>query len=239
MNIHDGLEENFKYISKFNGVCLNIEERYKLEIALNNLLIDTKPNEMWFWGKILGVDKDYYIALAIYFRDQPLFPKKKFYFCSNSNFIFSQLPEIYDHHIKDFEKFNTYFVGNPDIILETYKNTDGNQDNFEESENDDVFRPKFEFKNMTEGDRLSFVVRSVDFETSIIPEGSFKMLPINEMRRNDNFSGLDSEDFNRLSKYMHFRPPRNEDKLDLIKMGESVFNFNFLDSLDQDPIKGI
>ena len=46
MNIHEGLEEHFKNISKFNGVCLNIEEQLKLEIALNNLHLDIKSDEM-------------------------------------------------------------------------------------------------------------------------------------------------------------------------------------------------
>ena len=84
MNVHEGIEELMKYVSSFNGVCLNIEERYKLEIALNNLHLDIKSEEMWFWGKIIGVEKDYYIALAINFKDHQLFPKKKFYFCNSS-----------------------------------------------------------------------------------------------------------------------------------------------------------
>jgi radial spoke head protein 9 len=191
MNIHEGIEELLKYVSTFNGVCLNIEERYKLEIALNNLHIDIKSEEMWFWGKIIGVEKDYYIALAIYFKEHQLFPKKKFYFCSSSNFIFSEMPEVLDHHLKDMERFNTYFIGNPDIILEKYdSNEENKQVDFEESnENEEIFRPKFRLKNLTEGDRLSYVVRSVDYDTNVVPEGAFKMLPINEMRRNDTFTG--------------------------------------------------
>jgi radial spoke head protein 9 len=191
MNIHEGIEELLKYVSTFNGVCLNIEERYKLEIALNNLHMDIKSEEIWFWGKIIGVEKDYYIALAIYFKEHQLFPKKKFYFCSSSNFIFSEMPEVLDHHLKDMERFNTYFIGNPDIILEKYDSIEENkQVDFEESnENEEIFRPKFRLKNLTEGDRLSYLVRSVDHDTNVVPEGAFKMLPINEMRRNDTFTG--------------------------------------------------
>ena len=81
MNINDDLENKMKYISDFNGVSLNIEERFKLEIALNNLYMNIRSDEMWFWGKIVGIEKDYYVAVAIYYREQHIFPKKKFYFC--------------------------------------------------------------------------------------------------------------------------------------------------------------
>jgi radial spoke head protein 9 len=68
MNIHEGIEEHFKNISTFNGVCLSLEELLKLEISLNTLHTEIKSDEMWFWGKIMGVEKDYYVAVAIYIK---------------------------------------------------------------------------------------------------------------------------------------------------------------------------
>jgi len=187
MNIHDGLEENFKYISASNGICLNIEERIKLEIALNNLHLDVKSDEMWFWGKIIGVEKDYYIAVSIYFKDF-LFPKKKFFFCSSINMIFSELPEVKEHHLKDADMFNTYFIGNPDIILKEYNDNEYEFNNYD-IEDSGVFKPVLKLKTFTESDRLAYVVRSIDYDTAVVPEGAYKILPINELRRNDNFNG--------------------------------------------------
>lgn len=192
MNIHDDLENNLKFISKFNGVSLNIEERFKLEIALNNLHLNIKSDEIWFWGKIIGVEKDYYVAVAVYFKEHYLFPKKKFFICNNSNFLFSELPEVMEYHIKDALKFNTYFIGNPDVILESYEDYI-EEDDQQLSENEEVFKPKINKKNFTESDRLAFLIRSVDFDCSIVPEGAFKMLPINELRRNDNFIGKNND----------------------------------------------
>jgi radial spoke head protein 9 len=244
MNIHEGLEEHFKNISTLNGVCLNLEEQLKLEIALNTLHMDIKSDEMWFWGKITGVEKDYYVAVAIYFREH-LFPKKKFYFCNSNNFLFSELPETHEHHLADVHKYNAYFIGNPDIILQCYEESESNATEVEEGE--DVFKPKLRLKNLTESDRLSYVIRSIDFDCSVVPQGAFKMLPVNELRRNDNFLGkryfnnlgLSSYDLHHLSRFMHFRMPQEKDKLDLIATGDAVFKFNFMDSLDQDSIKGI
>ena len=190
---------------------------------------------MQFWGIIYGAEKDYYIAKALYYKGNPEFPKKKYYFCSSSNFIFSQLPDIQAHHIQNFHKFNTYFIGNPDIILEKYDSE--NNSNLDDELSGDTFKPKIKKKNMTETDRLSFVVRAIDSDCSVVPVGGFKMLPIYELRRNDLFEGLNSEDLDKKEKYVHFRPVENQEKKDKIAMGKAIFDFEFLDSIVDDPIK--
>ncbi len=235
MNIENGLEEPMKEISAFNGVCLSLVERLKLESTLDQLKSDIKCDEMQFWGIIYGAEKDYYIAKALYYKGYPQFPKKKYFFCSSSNFIFSELPSLYSHQIPNFHKFNTYFIGNPDIILEKYDS--GNAANFDEENEGDSFKPKIKKKNMTETDRLSFVVRAIDRDCSVVPVGGFKMMPINELRRNDLFEGLNSEDLDKKEKYVHFRPVENQEKKDKIAMGKAVFDFDFLDSIADDPIK--
>jgi len=202
---------------------------------LDQLKSDIKCDEMQFWGKIIGAEKDYYISKAFYFKGFKNFPKKKYFFCSSNNFIFSELPDIQPHHFDNFYKFNTYFIGNPDIILEKYdlaqnKNTD--------EVIGDTFKPQLKKKNMTETDRLSFVVRTIDHDTSVVPIGGYKMLPIGELRRNDLFEGLSSQDLDKSEKYVHLRPVENQEKKDKIEMGKAVFDFDFLDSINEDPIKG-
>ena len=229
MNIENGLEEPMKEISAFNGVCLSLVERIKLETTLDQLKCDIKCDEMQFWGIIYGSEKDYYIAKALYYKGYPQFPKKKYFFCSSSNFIFSELPSLQSHQIPNFHKFNTYFIGNPDIILEKYESN--NAADYDEENEGDSFRPRPKKKNMTETDRLSFVVRAID------RVGGFKMMPINELRRNDLFEGLNSEDLNKKEKYVHFRPVENQEKKDKIAMGKAVLDFEFLDSIADDPIK--
>ena len=235
MNIEQGIEENMKEISAVNGVCLSLEERIKLITILDQLKSDIKCDEMLFWGKILGAEKDYYISKALYYKGFQNFPKKKYFFCSSTNFIFSELPDIQPHHIDNFYKFNTYFIGNPDIILEKYESEQNK--NLDDELTEGNFKPLTRKKNMTETDRLSFVVRTIDHDTSVVPVGSFKMLPINELRRNDLFEGLSSEDLDKKEKYVHFRPVENQEKKDKIAMGKAVFDFDFLDSIADDPIK--
>ena len=235
MNIEQGLNDQMKYISEANGVCLSIEENIKLESLLDKLKSDIKCDEMLFWGKIMGAEKDYYICKAMYFKGEINFPKVKYFFCTNNNFIFSELPDIQPHHLPDFKNFNTYFIGNPDIILQKYSNS---QNTNLDEETGDTFKPKLKKKNMTETDRLSYVVRTIDNETAVVPIGGYKMLPINELRKNDLFEGLNSEDLDKLEKYAHLRPVEDQKKKDMIAMGKAVFDFCFLDTINDDPIKG-
>ena len=201
MLIDTGIDEHMKSISAFNCVSISIEEQIKLKTTLDQLKCDIKADEMLFWGKVLGAEKDYYIALAVFYKGYK-FPKKKFYFCSSSNFSFSELPEIQKHHLKEFSKFNTYFIGNPDIILQKFSNN--NKINIDEQIGD-TFKPNLKLKNLTESDRLSFVVRTIEHDTSIVPLGAFKMLPINEIRRNDLFEGLSSDELGKIDNFFHFR----------------------------------
>lgn len=48
-----------------NGVTLNIEERIQLEMALHELQSKINAEELMFWGKINGLEKDYYIAVSL------------------------------------------------------------------------------------------------------------------------------------------------------------------------------
>jgi len=72
------------------------------------------------------------------------------------------------------------------------------------------------------------------------------MLPIHELRRNDNFLGiltdkyrlgLNPDKLGNLKSYMHFRKVQNSDKKDLIDRDEALTSFNFLDEISNDPIK--
>ena len=236
MNIHNDLEESLNYIALFNGTTLNLEERLKLEIALDELQISVKSEEIFFWGKIIGVEKDYYIAMAIFYKECQEFPKKVFYFCTSNSFVFSLLPQVLDYHINIAAKINSYFIGNPETIIEYLREGDIyiNPNNF-----DDIYKKASQKKNFTESDRLAYVVRNIEFDCSIIPEGAYKMIPSREIRPNDNFSGLNEEKLTQMRSYMHFRPPISSEKIELIKREEAILDFNFMDDLSQENKKGM
>ena len=47
-------------------------------MALNELHIETKHEELYFWGKINGEENDYFIAFGINYKNNYGFPKKYF-----------------------------------------------------------------------------------------------------------------------------------------------------------------
>jgi len=69
-----------------NGFCLNIEEKFQLELGLRSLLNkSTKDDfeEVMFWGRISGVKCDYYIAVGITYNGKYEFPTKRFYYATS------------------------------------------------------------------------------------------------------------------------------------------------------------
>ena len=133
--------------------------------------------------------------------------------------------------------------------LVIHLNQNNNKINIDEQIGD-TFKPNLKLKNLTESDRLSFVVRTIEHDCSVVPLRGFKMLPINEIRRNDLFEGLTSEEIDndlfeglssdeigKLENYFHFRKIESQNKKDMIDMGKAVFDFSFLDCLSDDELK--
>ena len=53
-----------------------------------------------------------------------------------------------------------------------------------------VLQLKIRKKNMTETNRLSFVIRTIDKDLTVLPVGEFIITQINKLRRNDLFEGF-------------------------------------------------
>ena len=58
---------------------------------------------------------------------------------------------------------------------------------------------------MTETNRLSFVIRTIDEDFTVLPVGEFIITQINKLRRNDLFEGFNQIDLNKKEKYVYFK----------------------------------
>ena len=58
---------------------------------------------------------------------------------------------------------------------------------------------------MTEINRLSFVIRTIDKDLTVLPIGEFIIMQINKIRRNDLIEGFDEIDLNKKEKYVYFK----------------------------------
>lgn len=62
------------------GIVLSIEEKAGLELCFSRLKVNEKINELYFWGKIMGKEGDYFICYYLTINEVPKVPCKKFYY---------------------------------------------------------------------------------------------------------------------------------------------------------------
>ena len=212
-------------------------------------------DELLFWGKITGLNSDYLIAVAIFYEGKYEFPLKKFYWASSNDYKFQELPETLEQHTEYVNKYNDFFTGDHTKILENLETPagegegdaqpDADQNEGEggenakdidtESEEDEVKIPP---KNLTELDRLAFVVLAIENDCQILPVGSIKLTPLHEVRKNEAFKGLDNETAFLEESYLHFRSAQTKEKKDLNQKDDAIFRQDFLESIAQDEIRG-
>ena len=58
---------------------------------------------------------------------------------------------------------------------------------------------------MTEANRLSFIIRTINKDFTVLPVGEFIIIQINKLRRNDLFEGFNQIDLNKKGKYVYFK----------------------------------
>ena len=58
---------------------------------------------------------------------------------------------------------------------------------------------------MTETNRLSFVIKTIDKDFTVLPVSEFIITQINKLRRNDLFEGFNQIDLNKKEKYVYFK----------------------------------
>ena len=92
-------------------------KRVKLEIAIGEVCDSKKFDQLLFWGRIQGEQFNYYVVLALKFKAQYEFPSKKFFYCSNKDYIFKELPPLITQFKDLIEEHNQLFSGNPEKIL--------------------------------------------------------------------------------------------------------------------------
>jgi radial spoke head protein 9 len=179
--------------------------------------------------------KDYFIALGINFNGESGFASKTFYWCSSSNWNFASMPAISKKTAEALCEFNGLFTGEHDKILKESGASEGEETYVFQN---DTLVVTNKGKNITELDRLAYVVTEIDRQCHLVPEGSLKFTPLHEVRRNEAFTGLAKEDATNLAKYQHFRKVEFKDKIDQMERDDSVFKHDFLDCIDNDSIKG-
>ena len=138
---------------------------------------------------MVGVVNDYYVAEALSYVGVADFPRKSFFWCSSANWIFASLPSPIATLKHILDQVQVFFSGEFDkVIIEA----SGRSEllNVQEAHAGRSKPLEIPAKGVTELDRLSHVVHSIEHDCQVVPVGSFKMTPIKEVRRNEAFRGL-------------------------------------------------
>lgn len=205
-----------------SGMCLSVEEKAGLEIAMVQRSNDEGFIKLLFWGKIMGTNQDYLVCYGL--LPSYDYPQKKFFFCTTSNYVLQQMPVIDAELTQKAEAVEGMFSGEPDKPLEEAPEDGG--DALEEGEAKNIFR---------EEHRLAQTVLAIDFDTATCPKGAFYVAPSHQVLENAGFEGLNYEASGQLGSYYHLRAAVGaEPKAALGKPG-LVRSTDFLDSLSNDP----
>ena len=93
-------------------------------------------------------------------------------------------------------------------------------------------------KNFIELDRLAYVVRAIDHDCSVVPQGAFRMTPTHELIRNKAFEGLTSTTVKDIKRYFHFRNVQFQEKREQLDRDDALFTHDFFDGIEKDNPKG-
>ncbi|TPX43597.1 hypothetical protein SeLEV6574_g04967 [Synchytrium endobioticum] len=213
---------NFDDINYFSlaGFTLNPEERAALSSSLILLRQHERLLSTFLWGKILGIQKDYFVAQGI---TDDLFARKYFYSMDMVNWL--QLPHLTPPEFKHMESILSRFLGDPSFEYPVTEQV---------PEGQDAPPP------INEEKRLAGLVALINHEAQVVPRGAYYRDAVHELKSNPSFQGLPGPDASHLTSYLHFRP---NFKLDLKTVKQLGANYDesidILDSIAMDQPNGV
>eukprot|EP00916_Digyalum_oweni_P015577 GHVL01025572.1.p2 GENE.GHVL01025572.1~~GHVL01025572.1.p2 ORF type:complete len:285 (-),score=72.74 GHVL01025572.1:1241-2068(-) len=221
MDCHE-LEFGIRHINSGINVSLSSIEIFKITVGLT---IGLKNKDIYFWGKINGINNDYYICYII--ENKTSFPEKKFKW-SIDMINYTDLPDSFSSYLLNhvIEHPVYIFTGNPKKLLNELSDTP--EEGEEETETVDAS------ETATELDRLALTVSEIDKNTSVVPRGAYEITGNNQVKKNRSFNGLTNENALELSSWCHFCPAKNVAQLRALCRDDNQFSSDFLDPLDTD-----
>jgi len=228
------------------GQSLNIAQRLAVASALTKLKVNEKLTQVTFWGKITGVSNDYLIAASVAASTSVA---KRFYFSADGGVTFARLTPA-DEWVRDKAK-NVFskvaallFTGNP-----AHEYRDPNAPPEDPDQKSPAGTPPQSPKEpkpvdpskrkMTELERLSYTVETIERATCVVPRGVWYLTPTGDIQTNPQFRGLTSFESKRLESFSLFRAPEHASTLARVR-AQGLHNcIDFLDRIGDDTDKGV
>lgn len=221
----DSLHLCIDYVGS-SGVVLSPEQKACLQTSLVILKSESKLKKVYFWGKIIGIKDDYFIAQGT--GNDEMTDRKTYY--SKDCVNWGLLPPA-TKQMRDQSKLaKGRFTGDPSFEfehVETKKVGEG-EDATEEEETITI----------KEEDRLSSVIAEIDEDVCMVPRGAFIKTPTGIVKPNRSFEGLTVSEAAKLCSYMHFRDAKILIEKSLLHKANLDKSIDFMDTLEDDIPKG-
>ncbi|XP_028137996.1 radial spoke head protein 9 homolog [Diabrotica virgifera virgifera] len=212
--------------SGYFGHVISTEESIILQSSLLILQNENHFKEIYFWGKILGAEKDYYIA---YGYQKDILHGRVFYYSRNC-VNWGLLPKPTQNGLSLTPLCTTKFQGDPSMIIEIV------------IEQDETLisgkRKQPEIRKLKEEDRLASTVYLIMEESAVIPRAGIFRQPDGVIVNNLGFEGLHLLDAREWSSFLHLRVPTRKQNTNLLTKDDYNYATDFLDPIDNDIPEG-
>lgn len=221
------LDRSVKSIASV-GVGLNCQEIVGITAGLTALKSAQKFPCIFFWGKVFGKTKDYYIAYGLPAPGEASFefPEKAFFYATE-DFEFQALPAITEDVAKKITALDlvSQLTGDPAAPLVTAPPAGEGEAPPEEPV-------------LTEAQRLALAVLEIDFDTAVVPKGAYTLSEAHVVVPSGDFRGLAMSEAKQLQSYVHYRAPVNVASLRALARDDMHLHGGFLDPLAGDVPMG-
>ncbi|ETM01540.1 hypothetical protein, variant, partial [Phytophthora nicotianae] len=205
-------------VSRCIGQTLTPQERSNLELGMLKRSATETFQSLRFWGRVSGKTQDYLVCVAV--MPGKDYPKKKFYFCTNSSPELQQFPQLNKKKSAMAAALTSRLKGDPAFLF----SDSGEPQNQEEGE-----------APFCELDRLAYIVEEIDHATSVVPLGAYVVSPLHQVIANPSFHGLTWDQSLQLYNFFHFRHPDLPERAQIIENAEGLVRAgDFFDPLIQD-----
>ncbi|KAJ8931066.1 hypothetical protein NQ314_016095 [Rhamnusium bicolor] len=193
------------------GHIISSEESIILHNSLLILQNENHFRRIFFWGKIFGAEKDYYVAYG-YTRD--VLHGRTFYYSMNC-VKWGLLPQPTKNGLMLTPLCSTKFQGDPALK-----------------------RKQAQIKKLKEEDRLATIIHLVTDEAAVIPRGALFRRPDGVIVENLSFEGLSALEAREIKSFLHLRKPTQKWNTNLLTREDYNYAMDFLDPLDLEIPEG-
>ncbi|XP_047589309.1 radial spoke head protein 9 homolog isoform X4 [Lutra lutra] len=223
-----------------SGQGLSPDRRASLLTSLMLVKRDYRYDRVLFWGRILGLVADYYIAQGL--SEDQLAPRKTLYRRGRGRKLGNQdpgdvvgslncmewslLPPATEEMVVQTSVVKGRFMGDPS---HEYEHTELQK----MSEGEKVFEEEVVVQ-IKEETRLVSVIDQIDKAVAVIPRGALFKTPFGPIHVNRTFEGLSLSEAKKLSSYFHFREPVELKNKTLLEKADLDPSLDFMDPLEHD-----